>query len=247
MYMIDVFKDPIFTKGKIINNEHEEKFHHEVLEQTGLDIKRTFFEYHIIPELKELGFNGEYISMQLTLLGKNNEKWKLHKTLPEDDPTAKTVWELFYKYLYPQYLDETLKARYNELPKKSSLYLMSLDLWMPRETIDKTIFKVNRAIHFLFPAQKKVVYNWTDKNNVQTHFFIYKEKSGLQKDIESGNTERMRKIAFRILKRKDYLNYFSFENYHPVFTSVQDLTSDEVFGITRENFDTLPWVGYQGY
>ena len=245
--MINFFKDPIFTKGEIINNENEKKFHLEVLKQTGLDIKRTFCDIQTFPNLKELSYDGEYIQMLVNLLCKDNEKWKLHEYLPEDNPTAKIVWELFYKYLLPQYLNDNLNDKFKKLPKHRSIYLESMDLWMPRITIDKSILKVNKVIHLRFPSQKKCVYNWYNKNNNQTHFFIYKEKNGLQKDIENGNTEKMRKIAFKILKENDFFNYFIYENYQPVFIATQDLTSDELFGITRENNVKIPWVGYRGY
>ncbi|HOJ47250.1 MAG TPA: hypothetical protein PLD48_00075 [Bacillota bacterium] len=245
--MTDMFQDPIFTKGKIINTENEKKFHQELLERIGMDIKRSFCDIYISKQNKELGYDGEHICIRLDLLGKDNEKWNLHRTLSLDEPIAEIIWDLFDQYLLPQYLNDNLKAKFNVLPKRKEIYLKSLDLWMPRLTIDKTILKVNRVIRLLFPAQKKAVYNWHEKDKMQTHFFIYQEKSGLEKDIAKGNTEKMRKIAYKILKTKDYFNYFTPENYQPVFTCAQDLSSDEVLGITRENLSEIPWVGYRGY
>ena len=244
--MIDIYADPIFKKGKIINTENEEKFHREIFKETGLDVKRSFFEIVYVDKNKNIGVMENYFLMILELLVKDNEisecycGTSLEFTHP-NDPVLNIIWDKFNKILFSEHLKEEYQIFFAHTTKKRNTYISSMKQCFPLFIFMDTLKSINRMILLKFPNNKKRVYRWTGRNNELTHYFIYLEEAELQKDISNGTTEKMRKTAFNIMKEKDYFNYLNFEDYQPIFISKQNLKGDQSFLIPRDNTE-IPWI-----
>ncbi len=97
--------------------------------------------------------------------------------------------------------------------------------------------EVSEAFAEHFPSYEKLTcgsYSLESGPLAHNHLYLFFTPEDQKRAEASGDIEKMRKLAYDIIKAKDVLGYISYETYAPQITNRSELTSEQLFFIARE-------------
>ena len=88
-----------------------------------------------------------------------------------------------------------------------------------------------------FPSYEKLTCNafsLASGPHAHNHLYLFFTPEDQKRAEVSGDIEKMKRLAYDIIKTKDVLGYISYEAYAPQITNLRKLTSEQIFFIARE-------------
>lgn len=239
---MSIFDDALFKNGKIYKSENEEKFIKEVNAKTGLDIVKCK------PQVFYLKKRNEFC-MQLRLIIMDNDislKYEKCSDRPMEyafpkEKITQIIWDIFIDILLEENLKKSDVEYFINTPKHTELYFFYLRKEFINLRIIDSVHEINDHIWntFKHPVRMYIYWYWTGNSEIFTHLFLYKDKKELKDDLENGFPEKMRKEAFTILKKRDYYNFFNYDEYHPMVLLKKDIPRKELINIIMQNKEPM--------
>lgn len=105
------------------------------------------------------------------------------------------------------------------------------------ELLGATKEAVSLAFAEHFPSYERLMcgsYSLEGGPLAHNHLYLFLTPEDQEKAKLSGDIEKMREMAYNIIKEKDIYGYLPFEMYAPEITNRRVLTSEQIFVIARE-------------
>ena len=105
------------------------------------------------------------------------------------------------------------------------------------ELFGTTKNEVSEAFAEHFPSYEKLTcgsFSLESGPLTHNHLYLFFTPEDQERAEVSGDIERMRQLAYDIIKAKDVNGYISYETYTPQITNRRKLTSEQLFFIARE-------------
>ena len=77
-------------------------------------------------------------------------------------------------------------------------------------------------------------YSMQNGSLAHNHLYLFQTPQDKEKASNSGDIEKMRKLAYDIIRAKDVHGYVSYDTYVPQIVSRRELSSEQLFYIVRE-------------
>ncbi len=97
--------------------------------------------------------------------------------------------------------------------------------------------EVSEALAEHFPSYEKLTcgsFSLESGPLAHNHLYLFFTPNDQKRAEASGDVEKMKKLAYNIIKMKDVLGYISYEAYTPQIANRRQLTSEQLFFIARE-------------
>lgn len=105
------------------------------------------------------------------------------------------------------------------------------------EVFGATSSEISQIFANHFPSYEKLTCNAFSLESgplAHNHLYLFFTPNDQKRAEDSGDIEKMKSLAYDIIRTKDALGFISYENYAPQITSRRHLTSEQLFFIAKE-------------
>lgn len=105
------------------------------------------------------------------------------------------------------------------------------------ELFGTTKNKVSEAFTEYFPSYNNLICGSFSLENgplSHNHLYLFMTPQDQERAETSGDVEKMRKLAYDIIRAEDIYGYIPYEKYIPQITNRRELTTEQIFFVVRE-------------
>lgn len=105
------------------------------------------------------------------------------------------------------------------------------------QVFDATSNEISQIFAEHFPSYETISCSALSLENgplAHNHLYLFFTPKDQERAEASGDIEKMKRLAYDIIRKKDVLDYISYETYVPQITNRRKLTSEQIFFIARE-------------